>query len=67
MEFKDYDAEQRRDAHTIPGTDSFPIEDCADLRNAIQAIGRAKDPAAAKKHIRTRKSALGCPDVSLPE
>lgn len=64
-EFKDYDAEQRKKAHTLPDG-SFPIEDCADLKNAVQAIGRAKDPAKAKAHIRSRKNALGCPDVSLP-
>jgi 2'-5' RNA ligase len=65
-EMKDYTPEQRKKAHTLPDG-SFPIEDCADLTNAIQAIGRAKDPAKAKAHIRSRKSTLGCPDVSLPE
>lgn len=65
-EFKDYDADQRKDAHTVPGTDSYPIEDCADLRNAIQAIGRAKDPAAVKRHIKSQKSRLGCADVEIP-
>lgn len=65
-EFKDYDAAERKKAHTLPDG-SFPIEDCADLRNAIQAIGRAKDPAKAKAHIRSRKSALGCSDVELPD
>lgn len=66
-EFKDYTPEQRKGAHTVPGTDSYPIEDCEDLRNAIQAIGRAKDPAATKRHIKTQKSRLGCPDVEIPE
>lgn len=65
--FKEYTAEERKKAHTVPGTDSFPIEDCEDLKNAIQAIGRAKDPAAAKRHIRTQKSRLGCPDVAIPD
>jgi len=46
---------------------SYPIENCEDLANAIQAIGRAKDPDATKAHIRKRKSALGCPDVELPD
>lgn len=46
---------------------SFPIANCSDLGNAIQAIGRAKDPDAAKAHIRKRKEALGCPDVELPD
>lgn len=38
---------------------SFPIANVKDLRNAIQAIGRAKDPAAAKAHIKRRAKALG--------
>jgi hypothetical protein len=46
---------------------SYPIANCQDLRNAIQAIGRAKDPGKVKAHIRRRKSALGCPDVEIPE
>ena len=64
--FKNYTAEERKNAHTLPDG-SFPIEDCADLKNAIQAIGRAKDPAKAKAHIRSRKNALGCSEVDLPE
>jgi len=46
---------------------SYPIANCGDLKNAIQAIGRAKDPAKVKAHIKKRKNALGCPDVSIPE
>ncbi|HEY2763400.1 MAG TPA: hypothetical protein VGJ13_05220 [Pseudonocardiaceae bacterium] len=38
---------------------SFPIKSVADLKNAIQAIGRAKDPAKAKAHIKARAKALG--------
>ena len=38
---------------------SFPIKDEGDLKNAIRAIGRAKDPAAAKAHIIKRAKALG--------
>lgn len=41
------------------GDGSFPIENASDLRNAIQAIGRAKNPAAAKAHIKRRAAALG--------
>jgi hypothetical protein len=37
----------------------FPIENAQDLRNAIQAFGRAKDKAAAKAHIIKRARALG--------
>jgi hypothetical protein len=42
---------------------SFPIANAKDLRNAIQAIGRAKDPAAAKSHIKRRAKALGLSDL----
>ncbi len=38
---------------------SFPIVDEADLKNAIQAHGRAKDIDAAKKHIVKRAKAMG--------
>jgi hypothetical protein len=42
---------------------SFPILNAEDLMNAIHAIGRAKDPAAVKAHIRKRASALGLEHV----
>lgn len=42
---------------------SFPIADENDLRNAVQAFGRAKDPAAAKAHIMKRAVDLGLEDV----
>lgn len=38
---------------------SFPIESIQDLKNAIRAVGRAKNPAAAKAHIKKRARALG--------
>lgn len=38
---------------------SFPIEDGADLDNAIQSVGRAKDPEAARKHIIKQAKRLG--------
>ena len=38
---------------------SFPIKNVQDLKNAIQAIGRAKDPDKAKAHIKARARALG--------
>lgn len=37
---------------------SFPIRNARDLGNAIQALGRAKDPAAARAHIISRAKAL---------
>ena len=38
---------------------SFPIRNRVDLRNAVHAIGRAKNPAAVKAHILKRARALG--------
>jgi len=46
---------------------SYPIDNCSDLKNAIQAIGRAKDPGPVKAHIKRRKASLGCPEVDLPD
>ena len=69
VDFKDYSPEQRK-AMAKKGAampdGSYPIADCADLKNAIQAIGRAKDPGPVKAHIKKRKRALGC-DVELPD
>ena len=38
---------------------SYPIASVDDLKNAIQAFGRAKDKEAAKRHIMKRAKALG--------
>ncbi len=38
----------------------FPIENCGDLKNAIGAIGRAKDRAATIAHIKKSHAALAC-------
>jgi hypothetical protein len=45
---------------------SFPISNISDLKNAIHAIGRAKNIPKAKKHIKKRAKALGATDM-LPE
>lgn len=45
---------------------SFPIENRADLRNAVRAVGRASNPAKAKAHIVSRARALGATG-SLPD
>lgn len=45
---------------------SYPIKTKQDLKNAIKAYGRAKDPAAVKRHIIRRARALGATDL-LPE
>ena len=42
---------------------SFPIENIEDLKNAIQAYGRAKDHGLAAKHIQKRAKALGEPEL----
>ena len=45
---------------------SYPIKTVADLKNAIQSFGRAKNPDKVKQHIITRARALGAID-QLPE
>lgn len=45
---------------------SYPIVSETDLRNAIQAYGRAKDKEAAKKHIMKRAKEMGKEDL-IPE
>lgn len=45
---------------------SFPIEDKEDLKNAIKAHARAKDPEAAKQHIKQRAKEMGL-ESELPE
>ena len=42
---------------------SFPIKDLKDLKNAIQAYGRAKDQSKAAKFIVKRAKALGAEDL----
>lgn len=66
--FRDVDTDERKDladkGEALPDG-SFPIANCEDLANAVQAIGRAKNPAKAKAHIRKRADALEC-DIELP-
>lgn len=45
---------------------SFPIASEGDLKNAIQAVGRAKDYEKAKRHIVSRAKEMGKTDL-LPE
>jgi hypothetical protein len=45
---------------------AFPIKNAADLKNAIRAVGRAKNPAAAKAHIKKMARKLGLEDL-IPE
>lgn len=58
--------EQAADDGQAMSDGSFPIKNTSDLKNAIKAIGRAKDPAAAKRHIIQRAKALGREDL-LPD
>ncbi len=49
----------------LPGG-GFPIPDVDALKRAIQSIGRAKDPAATKAHIKRAAARLGREDL-IPE
>ncbi len=67
--FREVPAEERkrlaREGNAMPDG-SYPIANEQDLRNAIQAIGRAKDPEAVKRHIKKRARQLGKEDL-IPE
>lgn len=69
LQLKQFTAGERKTAakkgQAMPGG-GFPIENESDLKNAIQAVGRASDPAAAKAHIRKRAKALGLTNL-LPD
>lgn len=57
--------EAERKGNAMPGG-GYPINNVSDLENAIRAIGRAKDPAKTKAHIKARARALGATD-KIPE
>ena len=38
----------------------FPIENCEDVKNAVRAIGRAKDRSRTIAHIKKHAKSLGC-------
>ena len=42
---------------------SFPIRNNSDLQNAKQAVGRSKNPAAARAFINQRAEELGEPPI----
>jgi broad specificity phosphatase PhoE len=65
-EFSEGERQDAADSGAALPDGSFPIKNEQDLRNAIHAIGRAKNPAKAKAHIRTRARALGASDL-IPE
>lgn len=58
--------EKLADAGKAQDDGSYPIENVADLKNAIAAFGRSKDPEATKRHIIERAKALGATKL-LPE
>ncbi len=58
--------ERMAGAGTAMPDGSFPIGNRADLQNAIQSVGRAKDYGAARAHIIRRARALNAMDM-LPE
>lgn len=70
VEFKRMYSEEDRAKMTEAGEalpdGSYPIKDEEDLKNAIQAYGRAKDKAAAKAHIMKRAKDLGMEEM-IPE
>ena len=66
LEKKDYsDDDRKKMAESGEAMDDggYPIKTRADLKNAVQAFGRAKDPAATKKHIIARAKALDATDL----
>ena len=68
-EKRDYSTDARErmaGAGTAMPDGSFPIANRADLQNAIQSVGRAKDYGKAKAHIISRARALNAMDM-LPE
>lgn len=63
---REFNADEREDlakkGFALPDG-SFPIANVEDLKNAIQAYGRAKNQSAAAKHIAKRAKALGAEDL----
>lgn len=65
-EFSQDERDNAADSGAALPDGSFPIKTKDDLRNAIHAIGRAKDRARALAHIKERARALGATDM-LPD
>ncbi len=63
---RDY-TDERREEYADRGLampdGSYPIRDIGDLKNAIQAFGRAKNKPAVKRHIKKRAKSLGRTDL----
>jgi hypothetical protein len=66
---RDFSADERQamaDKGEAMADGSYPIANVADLENAIQSFGRAKNKGAVKAHIKRRAKALGAED-KLPD
>lgn len=66
MEKREFSTNERRTlarSGAAMSDGSFPIVSVGDLRNAIQAVGRAKNRSAALAHIKRRARALGRGDL----
>lgn len=66
-EFSDKERKALADSGAALPDGSYPIENEADLHNAIRAVGRAKDEAKAKAHIIARAHAMGSTGALPPE
>lgn len=53
----------KKEGHTVPGTDSFPINTRQDVINAVKRAGSAKDPVKARKYIMREAKRLKATDV----
>lgn len=59
---RDFSAGERQAAASSGAAEpdgSYPIKNRGDLHNAMQAIGRSKNPGKTRAHIRARAKALG--------
>ena len=65
-DFSDKERQQLAGTGAALPDGSFPIKTTQDLKNAIHAIGRAKDPGKAKAHIISRAKSLGATSM-LPD
>jgi hypothetical protein len=61
-DFSQAERDKAADSGAAMPDGSFPIKSVADLHNAIRLAGNAKDPAAARAHIKSRAKALGAED-----
>jgi hypothetical protein len=65
-EFSQEERDKAAESGEAMSDGSYPIQSKADLKNAIQSFGRAKNKKAVKAHIKARAKALGAED-ELPE